>query len=122
MKLVETAYSTDPRIRKMNEEEAAAKEAAKQAKKDDKIRRARELEEKQKAIDDAAQRKKDEEEAAKLADKEAVKVAQKLYRQTVKQLIDLCAEKMPGTKYDKFHCESLIKKYRQQDQLDGLIE
>lgn len=50
MKLVETAYTTDPRIRKMNEEDAAAKDAAKKAKKDDKVRRARELEEKQKAL------------------------------------------------------------------------
>lgn len=28
---------------------------------------------------------------------------------------------MPGTTYDKFYCESLIKKYPKQEQLDELI-
>jgi len=29
---------------------------------------------------------------------------------------------MPGTTYDKFYCESLVKKYPKQEQLDSLIE
>lgn len=57
-----------------------------------------------------------------MAEKEAVKAAQKKYRQSCKHLVELCNEKMPGTTYDKFYCESLVKKYPQQEQLDSLIE
>lgn len=57
-----------------------------------------------------------------MAEKEAIKAAQKLYRQSCKKLVELCTEKMPGTNYDRFYCETLVKKYPKQEQLDGLIE
>jgi hypothetical protein len=38
-----------------------------------------------------------------------------------KQLTELCTKGMPGTTFDKFYCESLIKKYPEQEQLDALI-
>ena len=45
MKLVDTAYNNDPRIKAMREAEAAAKKAAKDAKKEAKIKQAIEREE-----------------------------------------------------------------------------
>ena len=36
-------------------------------------------------------------------------------------MIELCVEKMPGTRYDKFFVEGLIPKYPKQEQLDDLI-
>jgi hypothetical protein len=38
-----------------------------------------------------------------------------------KKLVELCVAGMPGTNYDRFYCETLCKKYKLQEQLDGLI-
>ena len=40
------------------------------------------------------------EEQKQIEDKKA---AQKLFRESVKKLIEICIEKMAGTKYDKFY-------------------
>ena len=55
------------------------------------------------------------------AEKEAKKLRGKIYRETVKKLIAVCLEKMPGTLYDKFYCDELVKKYPTKDVLDELI-
>ena len=39
-----------------------------------------------------------------------------------KKLVELCTTGMPGTNYDRFYCETLVKKYPAQEQLDALIE
>lgn len=53
--------------------------------------------------------------------KEEKRLRGKLYRETVKKLIGVCVEKMPGTLYDKFYCDELVKKYPTKDVLDELI-
>jgi len=44
-----------------------------------------------------------------------------LYRLTVKTLAQYCTEKMPGTNYDRFYCDELVKKYPKQEDLEALI-
>jgi hypothetical protein len=33
------------------------------------------------------------------------------YKNSIKELITICEQKMPGTKYDRFYCEEMVKKY-----------
>lgn len=58
----------------------------------------------------------------KIAEKEAKKIAGRKYRATVKELIAFCGEKMPGTNYDRFYIDELVKKYPYQENLDALFE
>lgn len=44
------------------------------------------------------------------------------YKNTIKDLVRICDEKMPNSKYDKFYLEEMCKKYPKQDDLDGLIQ
>ena len=39
----------------------------------------------------------------------------------MKELIAVCVENMPGTKYDKFYVDELVKRYMQQADLDALL-
>ena len=41
---------------------------------------------------------------------------------TCKTLSELCESKMPGTRYDKFFVETLVKKYPGQEKLEGLLK
>lgn len=43
------------------------------------------------------------------------------YKATVKELIELCNEKLAGTKYDKFWVESIIKRYNTTEKVESLI-
>jgi hypothetical protein len=45
----------------------------------------------------------------------------KVYRETVKGLAAYCSEKMPGTNYDRFYVDELVKKHKSQEALDELI-
>jgi hypothetical protein len=45
----------------------------------------------------------------------------KIYRETVKGLAAYCTEKMPGTNYDRFYVDELVKKHKTQEALDELI-
>lgn len=36
-------------------------------------------------------------------------------------MLELCVEKMPGTRFDKIFVEGLVPKYPKQEQLDDLI-
>lgn len=109
------AYSSDPRIQAEAKKEVEAKEAAKKAKKEAKAQQykaqeeAKKLEEEQKVEDAKLEAEK------KIAEKEAKKIAGRKYRQTVKDLIAFCVEKMPGTNYDKYYIDELVKKYPTQD-------
>lgn len=46
----------------------------------------------------------------------------KQYRETTKQLLNFCTEKMPDTKYDRFYVEELVKKYPQLEDLQAFLE
>lgn len=59
---------------------------------------------------------------AKLREKEERKQLQKQYRETTKQLIKICTEKMPDTKYDRFYFEELVKKYPKLEDLQAFLE
>lgn len=52
------------------------------------------------------------------AEEEAKKQKQIAYKQRVKDLIELCQAKLPGTRYDKFWVESQIKKYNTVDKIN----
>lgn len=40
----------------------------------------------------------------------------------MKQIAQYCTEKMPGTKYDRFYVDELVKKYPKQEDLEALFE
>jgi DnaJ family protein C protein 2 len=120
-RLVENAYASDPRIQKELAEEEAAKLAAKE------VRRAANAE-KWKTKDDgkagaaiAAKKAAEEAEIEKKAQKEVKRLANKKYRETAKDLATFCEASMPGTKFDKFFVEEMVKKYPTQGPLDELV-
>lgn len=43
-------------------------------------------------------------------------------RQSAKALLDMCLKRMPGTKYDKFYCEELIKKVKTIEKMQEITE
>jgi len=43
-------------------------------------------------------------------------------RQSAKALLDMCLKRMPGTKYDKFYCEELIKKVKTTEKMQEITE
>lgn len=43
------------------------------------------------------------------------------YKQKVKDLIELCQVKLPGTTYDKFWVESIIKRYSTSETLQPIL-
>ena len=109
--LANRAYACDPRIKAEIAREEAEKEAIKQAKKEAKAAIAKEREEKERKEQEEIQRKKDEEEAKKQREQEEAKQKKKLYRESVKQVIQICEDKMSGTKYDKFFAQEFVKKF-----------
>jgi hypothetical protein len=44
-----------------------------------------------------------------------------MYRATVKELAVYCTEMMPGTNYDRFYVDELVKKYPGQENLEAFI-
>jgi hypothetical protein len=74
-----------------------------------------------KVEDDNKQAVIDAKKALELDEKNIKKEAAKKYRLTVKSLAALCVEKMPGTNYDRFYCDELVKKYKKQEDLEALI-
>ena len=121
MKLHQMAYDRDPRIKAALAQEKAEEVAAKNAKKQAKQQRWQAEQDKLKATEAAVAEKEVTVVDAK-AEKEAKKLRNKLYRETVKKLIGVCAEKMPGTLYDKFYCDELVKKYPTKEVLDEFIQ
>jgi len=53
--------------------------------------------------------------AEALKAKEIKKALGKIYREGVKKLIGICVEKMPGTLFDKFYVDELVKKFPLKD-------
>ena len=43
------------------------------------------------------------------------------YKQKVKDLIELCQVKLPGTTYDKFWVESIIKRYSSTETIQPIL-
>lgn len=122
IKLAETCYELDPRIQAIIKKEKDEKDAIKKSKQDVKQKKYKEEEAKKKAEEEAKKKDKEGAEAEKKAAKEAKKLAGQKYRATVKELIAICVENMPGTNYDKFYVDELVKRYMQQEALDALIE
>ena len=122
MTLRERAYERDPRIAAERVQELYEKELRKLAKKEGYEKRQKELLDRQEARESVKKQAED----AKLAEAQKIsddkKAAQKLYRESVKKLTEICVNKMPGTKYDKFYVEVLVKKYPTQPQIDELIK
>lgn len=122
MTLREMAYERDPRIAAERVQELYEKELRKLAKKEGYEKRQKELLDRQEARESVKKQAED----AKLAEAQKIsddkKAAQKLYRESVKKLTEICVNKMPGTKYDKFYVEVLVKKYPTQPQIDELIK
>jgi DnaJ family protein C protein 2 len=85
------------------------------------MRRIKEAEEKRQAELEAERQKQQEIEDQIKMEQEAKKEKAKLYRETCKDLVVFCNQKMPGTKYDKFYIAELVKKYPKQEQLDELV-
>jgi len=109
--LTNLAYSNDPRIKAVQKAEADAKEAIKKAKKDAKAQQYKLIEEAKKVEEEKKVQEAKDEAVKKAEAKEAKKLAGRKYRQTVKDLIAYCVEKMPGTNYDKYYIDELVKKY-----------
>jgi len=107
IKLSELAYNLDPRIRKEREAKEAAKEAVKAGKRNHKAdqRAAAEkiIKDKQQAIQD----EKDAKAAKDKKEREERKIIQLAYKAKTKELIELCTEKLKGTKYDRFWVEAI---------------
>lgn len=115
------AFEFDPRIKKQRQEEEEARQAAKQAKKDAKASYWKEVEEKKQVEEEKKQAEIDSEiEAAKQL-KEAKKAANKLFRDTQKDIITYCADKIPNSKYDRFFLEESLKMFSNQETLDILF-
>jgi GTP1/Obg family GTP-binding protein len=65
-----------------------------------------------KAAQEAEKLKAAEEEKLKKAqEKEERKQINKKYRETVKDIVKYCEEKMPGSRYDRFYVDEMVKKY-----------
>jgi hypothetical protein len=62
------------------------------------------------------QAEREEQERVK-AEEEAKKERARVFKVKVKELIELCQAKLPGTRYDKFWVQTLIKKYNTSDKL-----
>ena len=122
IKLSDTAYRLDPRVKAHLAKEAAEKEAKKQAIREAKQAKQREIEEKIKAEEEAERKKKEEEEEQKKREAEAKKEAVKKWRGTVKEIIIFASKKMPGTNYDKFYFGELVKKFPKQEELEEFFD
>lgn len=122
IKLTEAAYNNDPRIQR----ELREVEEAKQRKKKEKY----EYKQQQKQAELDMQRRYEEEKLnAERADKERIKAEEEAkkqkqiaYKQRVKDLIELCQAKLPGTRYDKFWVESQIKKYNTVEKINQIVD
>jgi hypothetical protein len=122
LKLAETAYELDPRIQAIIRKEKEEKDALKKGKQDIKQKKYKEEEAAKAALKAAEEKAKEGDAEAKKAAKEAKRLAGQKYRATVKDLIAVCVENMPGTNYDKFYVDELVKRYMGQEAIDGLIE
>ena len=67
----------------------------------------------------AAEEERKQQEAA---EKEKQKEIGIQYRASIKTLIELCKEKMPGTNYDRFYVESIKVRIRTIDKVEPIIE
>ena len=76
------------------------------------------MEEKRQELEAAQQRVKDEAEEKIHAEKEAKRLLTKKYRDTCKEVVRVCGEKMPSSKYDKFYLQEAVKRYPDQGSVD----
>jgi len=122
IKLTETAYNNDPRIQRELRVLEEAKQRQKQAKWEFKQQQKQaELEMQRRHEEEKLNAERAEQERIK-AEEDAKKQKQIAYKQRVKDLIELCQAKLPGTRYDKFWVESLLKKYNTVEKMNSIVD
>lgn len=57
---------------------------------------------------------------AEIAEKNAARERALNFKSKVKELIELCEAKLPGTKYDRFWVESIIKRFSTVEKLQPI--
>lgn len=122
IKLAELAYNNDPRIRMEKELQEAEKLRKKLEKREFKAQKAREAEEREKEVQRKKELEEQEKQQAIEKEKELKKQADLQYKAKVKELIDLCEQKLAGTKYDKFWVQSIIKRYNTTEKVQVLVD
>jgi DnaJ family protein C protein 2 len=115
------AYENDPRIRAEKDKETQAKEAAKQARKQELEAKWAKVNDEKRLVEDTAADGKAKAAEDKKAEQARRKELKAIYKTAQKDLIAYCEERMPGTRYDRFYIDELVKKYPKQEQLDGLV-
>jgi len=116
------AYENDPRVAAEKARETEAKAAAKGARKAATEAKWAAVNDAKRGAEEAAAADKASKAADKKAEQERRKALKLIYKTAQKALIAYCEERMPGTKYDRFYIDELVKKYPKQEALDALIE
>jgi hypothetical protein len=119
--MVNLAYENDPRILAERAKEDAERDAKKQAKKD--AKKAKYTNNVAAVVDKEKILKEEKEAADKIKQEETLRkrAAGKLYRLTCKEFSNFCCEKMPGSNYDKYYIEEMVKKFPKQENIEGLF-
>jgi hypothetical protein len=122
IKLVELAYKNDPRVRRVREQEELEKQKKKQEIKERKDRERKEIEDRQRAIEEAKQRELEAkaEEEKRIRDEKAKEVARR--KEAVKKLSQICEERAPGTRYDRYFFEEFTKKLKTTEAIEEMTE
>lgn len=121
-KLVDTAYKFDPRIKAHIEKEEAEKLRKKEEVRMMKEKARQEIEEKvrqQELLKQQEIDRKNEEERKAKEEKEAIIRKRKEH---VRRLGEICQEKLPGSKYDRFFAEEFCKKIKGNEELDQFMD
>lgn len=122
IKMVETAYKFDPRIKAHLEKEEAERLRKKEEVRMIKEKARLEIEEKvrqQELLKQMEIDKKNEEER-KIKEEREAQIRKR--KEHVRRLGEICQEKMPGSKYDRFFAEEFCKKLKTNDELDQFMD
>lgn len=122
IKLAETCYNNDPRIKAELAMAEAEKEAAKQLKKDFKANQAYERERVQREAAEKLALEAQQKLEVELLAKEEIRVTGIIFRSKVKELIELCKIKMTGTTFDKFWVEAIQKRFNTIEKISPIAD
>lgn len=122
IKMVELAYKNDPRIRRQREQEEAEKLRKKQEIRDRKEREKKDQEDRERAVEEAKQRELEakQEEERRVRKEKGEEVTRR--KEAIRNLIAICEERAPGTRYDKYFIEEFVKKFKTTVEIDSLIQ
>ena len=116
------AFNNDPRIKKEKEEAELERQRKKEEKKFYKQQQALVIEDRKREQEEkkaAEQQLKTEMESRVKEEKRLVAIN---FKQKVKELIELCQFKLPGTTYDKFWVESILKRFSTLETLSPIFD